>query len=187
MEETLKMVSLVSSGTKVGNDWRKPRAGGSRNWWLHCGFGSNSRWSEKRTLWQCFFFSNGNIGWTVAHWPPWVLFSFVFNNCMNVLLNKTLMCNFRSVGFYNCKLFMLSSNNAGPIFCNYSFPTKYNICQHRLSGLFHENAKIPRSPKGALSTSHRSGSIKLTATLIFSLSQSRLTVQEYWIIKVQKY
>ena len=101
-----------------------------------------------------YFFSNGNIGWTVAHWPPWVLFSFVFNNCMNVLLNKTLMCNFRSVCFYNCKLFMLSSNNAGPIFCNYSFPTKYNICQHRLSGFFHENAKIPRSPKGALSTSH---------------------------------
>ena len=38
-----------------------------------------------------------------------------------------------------------------------------------------------------LSTSHFSVSIKLTASLIFSLSQSRLTVQEYWIIKVQKY
>ena len=131
MEETLNMVNLVSSGTKVGNDWRKPRAGGSRNWWLHCGFGSNSRWSEKRTLWKLQLFV---LQWKhkmdVAHSPPRVLFSFVFNNWMNVLLNKALMCNFRSVCFYNCKLFMLSSNNAGPIFCNYSFPTKYNICQH---------------------------------------------------------
>ena len=37
------------------------------------------------------------------------------------LLYETLMCNFRAVCFYNCKLFMASCNNAGPNFCNYSF------------------------------------------------------------------
>ena len=70
-----------------------------------------------------------------SHWPTCFCFQLDVPSattivCMNVLWNETLMCHFRSVCFYNCKVFMVSRNNRGANFCNYSFTNQIQ-CQYK--------------------------------------------------------